>query len=500
MRLDVAAVLEGDDFAVDPDRRFRASDKIAITSENVLDPVLKRLDDPHRCQTIAALKDKSRCREMLSTLYPDFYFKRATLDELDQITLPPDRTFVIKPNKGYFATAIKYVTSETDLREIRDEITDELKRKSEIFADTVLSDNEVIIEAFIEGEEYAVDMFFTSDGEPAIVNIYHHPIPENPDYLHALYYSSKPVFDALHDRFVDWFRTLNKTLKATSFPIHGEFRLTETGISPIELNPLRFGGDGLIDLAYHAFGLNPYDAFFKDQAPDWDALWKGREEKIFTWMMGYVGTDVDVASHRPDMGRFQNLFTKVLSDTMLDYQSSMGFSVIYAEETDMEAVHHLVNLEFREFFLGSDKFSDAALSQLYRSGVRIEFDPHETIWHEGDFGDYVLLIITGALDVVHGQNGSEVHLDTLGPKSAVGEFTVMDGRPRSATVRAGPGGCLAMKINGSAFRSVLRQSPDLFEELYWQQQTRIRRMNHRLGELEERLRQAERESAAIEQV
>jgi CRP-like cAMP-binding protein len=317
------------------------------------------------------------------------------------------------------------------------------------------------------------------------MNIYHHPIPDNPDYLHALYYTSKPVFDLLYDDLIAWFEELNTTLKATSFPIHAEFRLTDAGIVPIELNPLRYGGDGLIDLAYHAFGLNPYEAYFEDFAPDWDAIWNGRERKIYTWMMGYVGTDVDVLSHRPDIGAFQSLFSNILSDTLLNYEAHLGFSVVYSEETDIETVRRLVNTDFKKFFLGTEAFSEDALAELYRSGVRVHWDGGAWVWSEGDVGDYILLIIEGAVDVFHkNDDGKEVFLDRIGERSVVGEFAVMDGRPRSAAVRAGPDGCVAMKVTGEAFRKLLRSAPGLFEELYWQQQVRIRKMNKRIGDLE----------------
>jgi CRP-like cAMP-binding protein/effector-binding domain-containing protein len=485
VRLGTAALLQGEDLAVDRDRRFGPSDKLVITSENVLDSVLRRLDDPNRAALIDALKNKHRCREMMAAHYPNFFFRKIALADLADLTLPPGRKVVIKPNRGYFATAIKIVDADADLAAVTKEIETEVARNSAVFAKTVLSDADVIIEEFIEGEEYAVDMYYDGNGRPVIMNIYHHPIPDNPDYLHALYYTSKPVFDLLYDDLIAWFEELNTTLKATSFPIHAEFRLTDAGIVPIELNPLRYGGDGLIDLAYHAFGLNPYEAYFKDFAPDWDAIWNGRERKIYTWMMGYVGTDVDVLSHRPDIGAFQSLFSNILSDTLLNYEAHLGFSVVYSEETDIETVRRLVNTDFKKFFLGTEAFSEDALAELYRSGVRVHWDGGAWVWSEGDVGDYVLLIIEGAVDVFHkNDDGKEVFLDRIGERSVVGEFAVMDGRPRSAAVRAGPDGCVAMKVTGEAFRKLLRSAPGLFEELYWQQQVRIRKMNKRIGDLE----------------
>ena len=395
---------------------------------------------------------------------------------------------MVKPNRGYFATAIKMVDSTSDLAAVRDEIEADVHKNAEVFAQTVLSDADVIIEDFIEGEEYAVDMFYDGNGKPVIVNLFHHPIPDNPDYLHALYYTSKPIFDALHDRLIDWFAYLNETLKARDFPIHAEFRVSEAGITPIELNPLRYGGDGLVDLSYHAFGINAYAAFFEGEPPDWPRVWDGREDKIYTWMMGYVGTQVDVASHRPNIGAFQSLFTNILSDTVLNYEAHLGFSVIYSEESDLAAVNELVNTDFKALFLGQEMFSEEALARLYRSGVMLHLVAGDRVWREGDVGDFLLLVTEGSLDVMHeASDGPDVLLDTIGPRSVVGEYAVMDGRPRTAGVLVGPDGCTAVRINGEAFRKLLRDAPGLFEELYWQQQMRIRKMNKRIGDLEAEL-------------
>lgn len=485
-----ARVVDGDELVRETKTRFSENDKVVITSENVLDTVLQRMDDPNRIRLIDSLKNKNRCREMIRDLYPDFFFKRVSLEALPTVELPPNKRFIVKPNRGYFATAIKLIDAQSDLRTVTAEIEADILKNAAVFADTVLSNADVIIEDYITGEEYAVDMFYDDDGKPVIVNLFHHPIPENPDYLHALYYTSKPIFDALHDRLVDWFDFLNQTLMACNFPIHAEFRVSGQTITPIELNPLRYGGDGLVDLSYHAFGVNAYAAFFENKAPDWAALWQGREEKIYTWMMGYVGSDVDVESHRPNIGAFHSLFSNILSDAVLNYEAHLGFSVIYSEESDIEAVYKLVNTDFKALFLGQEMFSEEALARLYRSGVVLHLSAGETVWREGDIGDYLLLVTEGTLEVLHEtQADQQILLDTIGARSVVGEYAVMDGRPRTAGVRVGPQGCTAVRINGDAFRKLLREAPGLFEELYWQQQMRIRKMNKRIGDLELELSQ-----------
>jgi ATP-grasp domain len=47
------------------------------------------------------------------------------------------------------------------------------------------------------------------------------------------------------------------------FPIHAELKLMKGELFPIEFNPMRFGGLGLGDLSYYAFGINPYKYYFE---------------------------------------------------------------------------------------------------------------------------------------------------------------------------------------------------------------------------------------------
>ncbi|EKE01106.1 MAG: hypothetical protein ACD_21C00212G0002 [uncultured bacterium] len=41
----------------------------------------------------------------------------------------------------------------------------------------------------------------------------------------------------------------------------------------IEVNSCRFGGMGLVDLTYHAFGFNPIKAYFDNFSSNWEEIW-----------------------------------------------------------------------------------------------------------------------------------------------------------------------------------------------------------------------------------
>lgn len=67
-------------------------------------------------------------------------------------------------------------------------------------------------------------------------------------------------------------------------------------------------------------------------------------------------------------------------------------------------------------------------------GVR--FGPGEVVFHEGEPSHTVLLIEAGEVEVAKAAGAGEVLLGTVGPGEFVGEMGVIEGRPRSATVRA----------------------------------------------------------------
>ena len=66
----------------------------------------------------------------------------------------------------------------------------------------------------------------------------------------------------------------------------------------------------------------------------------------------------------------------------------------------------------------------------------VRFGPGEVVFHEGEPSRTVLLIEEGEVEVAKAAGAGEVLLGTVGPGEFVGEMGVIEGRPRSATVRA----------------------------------------------------------------
>ena len=382
-----------------PDLRIKMGDKVIIATETVLDEALNKLEDGEKKEMVSRLKNKVACRQMLTTIFPDFFFREIPVRELPEIDLVPGEKYFVKPIKGYWGSAAFPVDAETDRVSLMHEIEAQLAKRTNIFSEQVVAKDRLIVEEFLEGEEYAVDMFFDDSGQPVITNICHHPLPKKLDYLHVVYYTSYEVYRNLYPKFIEFFKALNQSLQARSIPIHGEFKLHKGKLTPIELNPLRFGSDGFADLSFHAFGFNPFLYFAENRAPDWEALWKGREEKIFAFYLGYNGSDLDTGRYRPDFRNFRRLFSNILSDMAMNYQDTLAFAVMYIEEDSLERIHELLGVEFNEYFVDLKQYSKKSYHELYRAGTEVKLTPGQILWKVDDPGDYLVLILQ--LSLIH---------------------------------------------------------------------------------------------------
>jgi CRP/FNR family cyclic AMP-dependent transcriptional regulator len=63
--------------------------------------------------------------------------------------------------------------------------------------------------------------------------------------------------------------------------------------------------------------------------------------------------------------------------------------------------------------------------------------PGETVFEEGDRGNYVCFVVEGSLDVFKkSETGEDILISTLSKGRSIGEMAVIDDLPRSATVKA----------------------------------------------------------------
>jgi CRP-like cAMP-binding protein len=65
-----------------------------------------------------------------------------------------------------------------------------------------------------------------------------------------------------------------------------------------------------------------------------------------------------------------------------------------------------------------------------------QFQAGETVFNEGDAGDAWFVLYRGGVEVLKKGDAGEKKITDLGPQACFGEISILDGSPRSATIRA----------------------------------------------------------------
>jgi hypothetical protein len=252
-------------------------------SENALAWIDQYYGESELSSQLQVLKNKVKFRELIKGLFPDFYFKQISIEEIQRLSDDELRfPFVIKPAVGFFSIGVHIVENQKDWIKAKSELQPD-KLKS-IFPENVLNTSTFIIEEFIRGEEYAIDYYYDNNGDAVLLNVLHHLFSSGTDTSDRVYSTSKEIIEKYKIDLEYFLGKIGKELHLKNFPAHAEVRIDENGkIVPIEVNPLRFGGFcTTADLLGVTLGFNEYKCFCENKKPDWDTLFKGKETKIFS--------------------------------------------------------------------------------------------------------------------------------------------------------------------------------------------------------------------------
>ncbi|HIU18161.1 MAG TPA: ATP-grasp domain-containing protein [Candidatus Avidesulfovibrio excrementigallinarum] len=312
-------------------RRCRAGERLYTSSENALDWVLTHLGDLPLARHVAVMKDKAALRRTLAPLCPGFWFREVpatALAGLDVTDWP--KPFVIKPSVGFFSLGVHTVASMDDWRAAVAAIEKSLHEQRQTFPASVVDQSAFLLEAYIRGDEFAVDVYFDSQGEPVILNIFAHRFASLSDVSDRLYYTSKDVIERNKPRFEAFFRQANALMGVKDFPAHVELRVQGERILPIEFNALRFAGLCTTDLADLAYGINTIDCYLNDRRPDFDTILRGREGKTYSMII------LDKPASLPPSSRFDYdalaaRFQRVLELRRLDSPDLPVFGFLFTE-------------------------------------------------------------------------------------------------------------------------------------------------------------------------
>ena len=328
---------------------------IYTTSENSIGWISKHLAFSNLPGKIELFKDKLKFRELTKSIFPNFYFKNVRVENLkkihfNELPLP----FIIKPTVGFFSMGVYKVSNFEEWINTIDSIIAEIDQIKDLYPAEVLDTSSFIIEQCINGEEFAVDAYYNSIGEPVILSILKHTFSSDTDVSDRVYISSKEIIESNLKEFTEFAGKIGSLAGVKKFPVHIEIRRDNDGtLLPIEVNPMRFGGWCTTpDLSFLAYGFNPYLYYYSQKKPNWPEVLKGKEGKLFSIIVldNSTGIDVDkITSFNYE--KLLSKFEKPIELRKIDFQKYHVFGFLFTEtrEDNFIELKNILDSDLNEF-------------------------------------------------------------------------------------------------------------------------------------------------------
>lgn len=131
-------------------------------------------------------------------------------------------------------------------------------------------------------------------------------------------------------------------------------------------------------------------------------------------------------------------------------------------------------------------FSDLThqeLGMLAASGRQRKFSAKNIVFHEGEQGDNLLIILSGKVKVLlYGKSGQEFILSILGPGNFFGEMAIFEAAPRSATVMTMEP-CEFLLLGQKDVTGLLKKHPTIAVKILKNLSQRLRKTNEQIRSL-----------------
>ena len=134
------------------------------------------------------------------------------------------------------------------------------------------------------------------------------------------------------------------------------------------------------------------------------------------------------------------------------------------------------------------KIEPSKLKLLAFTSQRLTFKPGDSLFHQGDVGDALYIIVEGDADVLVDAPGGPMTVATMGKNDFVGDIAVLCDVPRTATVTA-KSELITMRISKELFFQLVCQFPQIAIEI-------MRVLAHRLDVTTRQLQDAVSKLAA----
>lgn len=331
-----------------------ANSPIYTTSENSINWIVTHLADTPLPGAINLFKDKLLFRQRTRALFPEFFFQGVEYAELDNLeienfTFP----FIIKPSVGFFSMGVHKVDSGAMWEQVRAAIHAEVAQQQAIYPVEVLDTATFIIEACIDGEEFAVDAYFDEDSNAVVVGIHQHLFASAHDVSDRVYITSKQIVLDHVAEFSAFATAIGKQLGVKNIPVHIELRRQGDTILPIEVNPMRFGGwCSTADSTAMAFNFNPYLSYFTRQPPVWDAILAPKDATLHSVVVLDNSTGIEADNIATfDYASLEKMFENTLELRRTDFKryNVFGFLFSATRPDNLAELEYILSSDLREF-------------------------------------------------------------------------------------------------------------------------------------------------------
>ena len=324
-------------------------------SENSIHWIENNLDFSNFPEKIKFFKDKVHFRKLISRLYPSFYFKEIQLKEIDSFDISNvSFPLVLKPSIGFFSLGVYMIDDKDDWESAVSNIHNDIENYKHLYPIEVLNVNSFILEECIIGDEYAVDSYIDKDGNPVVLNILEHKFSSGKDVSDRVYMTSKKILKKTISLVEEFLKEISLLTDLRNFPLHIEIRIDKSGkMTPIEINPLRFGGwCTTADFTWYSNGYNSYEYFFKQLKPNWDEVFKKLGDSVFSMSVLNNSTGVegkDIKSF--DYDKLYNKFESPILVRKTDFKSFplFGFLFLETKPENIEEIDWILKTDLKEF-------------------------------------------------------------------------------------------------------------------------------------------------------
>lgn len=325
---------------------------IYSNSEAATNWVLENLPESNLSDYIRFCKDKTLFRETLKELYPDFYFASFDQEELKKANTADIKfPVVLKPAVGFFDMGVHSVNSAGEWKDAVSAIERELKQAATMYSDSVINSSKFIAEQKIEGEEFAIDVYYDRDGEPIILNIYQHPFLTGKNGGSRVYLMSTGIMITYMAKFGILLRDLGKLKNFRNFPMHIELRVNQEGeIFPIEINPMRFASWCVSDVAKYVWGINVYDCYYRQKKPDWNKILSLAGRNVFYSISAELTPDIDRNSvHGFEYERYLENFSNVLEVRRINPHNNPLAAIVFGSTPHKDEILKILAIKTKEY-------------------------------------------------------------------------------------------------------------------------------------------------------